>query len=87
MNKPQLFRKKPEKIQAMQWNGKNKEEIKKFCDGNMNYIDRDIILIFSRKESFYAFKNDWIIKDPKEKYANIYKCNNDDFIKLYEMVC
>lgn len=83
--------KKPVQIEAVQWNGDNIEEIKKF-------VDKDKLIIYSFKNDFgkqYLITiitlegnhrvclNDYIIKSTKEGF---YSCRSDIFKMTYDEI-
>ena len=78
------FRKKPIVIEAIQWDGQNKEEIDKFIGKELDYTAADTGLIISALEGdMTAFTFDWIIKGIEGEF---YPCKPDIFKKTYEKV-
>lgn len=86
------FRKKPVVIEAVQWTGKNLEEIRDFCSTivhNVTYqMDEtnranDLIGIPTMEGLMTASLNDWIIKGIQGEF---YPCKPDIFEKTYEKV-
>lgn len=78
------FRKKPVVIEAVQWTGKNYEEVEEFCP-SMLYADssRTIPVIDTLEGKHSASVNDWIIKGVKGEF---YPCKPDIFSATYEPV-
>lgn len=84
----QLFLKKPVCVEAIQWTGKNLEEIIKFCGSeNIGPIERrlDYKLRIKTLESGQGYHEadhlDWIIKGVKGEF---YPCKPDIFQETYE---
>ena len=87
------FRKKPVVIEAIQWNGKNFDEImnfiKDFHGSKLNYENAEE-LAYSTKEltirtlegNMTASLNDWIIRGVNGEF---YPCKPDIFDKTYEL--
>jgi hypothetical protein len=88
------FRKKPVVIEAIQWTGKNFDEVcnfmKEFHGHKLAYEDAEELAI--KTGEYYiktlegvmtATKNDWIIKGIN---AEFYPCKPDIFEKTYEEV-
>lgn len=82
------FIKKPVQIEAVQWDGKNIEEIKAFCEGNMSFTsvcdagsDPVYNLTIETMEGpLHATVTDWIIKGIKGEF---YPCKADIFEQSY----
>ena len=73
--------KKPVVVSAIQWNGKNTDEIKKFCN---NLIVKDNYLIIQTLEGQHiADINDYIICGIKGEF---YPCKPEIFEETYELV-
>ena len=75
------FRKKPVVIEAIQWNGKNKEEILRFASPSASYNDIDGMKIFTLEGTHTAKINDFIIRGVNGEF---YPCKPDIFEKTYE---
>ncbi len=84
------YRKRPLEIEAIQWLGKNFDEINEFTNGEFekfgNFGNFDYALILWRNKldgmmKVYPF--DWIIKGINGEF---YPCNEDVFKKTYEEV-
>ena len=90
MNK---YRKKPVVIEAMQWTGKNTDEILQWCEGTATYeamSSGSNAIVIQTLESdniqqtrHAASKGDWIIKGVKGEF---YPCKPDIFEQVYEPV-
>jgi hypothetical protein len=90
----QKFRKKPVVIEAVQWDGKNFDELMNFMQEfhghKLAYEDAEASA-YKNKELFIktlegvmiATKNDWIIKGVNGEF---YPCKPDIFEKTYEKV-
>lgn len=77
----QKFRKKPVVIDAIQWDGENKDEILAFIEkGNAEKIGNNII-IQTLEGAMTASKGDYIIKGVKGEF---YPCKPDIFEATYE---
>lgn len=92
------FRKKPVVIEAIQWNGKNFDEIMNFMQEfhghKLNYENAEE-LAYKTKElnirtlegNMKASKGDWIVKEPfPTGDREFYPCKPDIFKKTYEKV-
>lgn len=89
------YRKKPVEIEAVQWNGLNPTEIKKFAGDNatIEYYDAAYeagagpvvatITIHTLEGDMKANKGDYIIKDVKGEF---YPCREDIFLQTYDVV-
>lgn len=88
------FRKKPVEIEAVQWAGDNREEIRKFCNNRgafftparqdtEGYTTKWNLLIDSLEGIMNAETGDYIIKGVNGEY---YPCKPDVFAKTYEAV-
>lgn len=79
------YRKKPVVIEAVQFTGKNKEEIVLFIDGGTQVYDephgRPGLLILAREGLEVAAPGDWIIKGV---IGEFYPCEPDVFAATYE---
>lgn len=87
------YRKKPVVIEAVQWTGANREEIRAFCTHGVFFtpVQQDTeghttawqLLIDSLEGIMYAEIGDYIIKGVNGEY---YPCKPDVFEKTYEKV-
>ena len=91
------FRKKPVVIEAIQWDGDNIEEIKKFTQGKAIFESRiggsedgesypqkyDRLVIPTLEGNHLAIVGDWIIKGIKGEF---YPCKAEIFGATYEQV-
>lgn len=78
------YRKKPIIIEAIQFTGKNKNEIAKFVGKSfMEWINHPEIGIATIEGNMHAKPNDWIIKGVKGEF---YPCKPDIFEQTYEKV-
>lgn len=89
------FRKKPVEIEAIQWNGKNKEEVFKFLGYPGKYTDQTTSIsstnffwnpsnglwILTLEGQMSASLNDYIIKGVKGEF---YPCKPDIFEMTYD---
>lgn len=78
------FRKKPVVVEAVQWTGKNLEEISSFVGDSLMPIERrpDYDLQIKTLEGIHkADRFDWIIKGIKGEF---YPCKPDIFEATYE---
>lgn len=79
------FRKKPVVIEAVQYTGRNLEEIKTFTGYSQienDFLD-NFLLIKTLEGEMRAMPNDWIIKGVKGEF---YPCKPDIFEATYEVV-
>ncbi len=83
------FRKKPVIVEAIQFNGKNRDEIEEFVGESLGFsiFDKDIsietIYIRTLEGLMKANPNDWIIKGVEGEF---YPCKPDIFKETYEEV-
>ena len=77
------FRKKPVVIEAIHWNGKNREEIHDFIDGFSGNNGADGILIRTLEGDLIASVGDWVIRGVAGEF---YPCKPDIFNETYEPV-
>lgn len=79
------YRKKPVVIEAVQWTGKNYEEIAKFMDYNgIDDTEGGAVLIIETLEGDHRVSvGDYIIKGIKNEF---YPCKPDIFSKTYDEV-
>ncbi len=77
-----FYRKKPIVIEAIQYNGNNKEEILNFMDNNHYQIFEDGIVIYTLEGNMKISPNDWVIKGVKGEF---YPCKPDIFEASYEI--
>lgn len=82
------YMKKPIRIEAIQWNGKNFDEIKKFCKDAMIAYGGELIIPTLEDGKFIKAKHvategDYIIKGI---HGEFYFCKEDIFNESYEEV-
>ena len=79
------FRKKPVVIEAVQWTGKNLDEVNRFIgDGQDDELRPGVpILIETSEGDMTAQVGDWIIRGIK---GELYPCKPDIFAATYEPV-
>ena len=77
------FRKKPVVIEAIHWNGTNREEIHDFIDGFSGNSGADGILIRTLEGDHIASVGDWVIRGVAGEF---YPCKPDIFHATYEPV-
>jgi hypothetical protein len=83
------YRKKPVTIEALQWNGNNKDEIKCFCGESCVFIIvnankvkiKETLQIVTLEGTMEASLGDYIIKGIKGEY---YPCKEEIFNLTYE---
>lgn len=85
------YRKKPVVIEAVQWTGKNREEINKFCGNKAIILPTKLrsdgliiacdLLIDTLEGVMHASVGDYIIKGVNGEF---YPCKPDVFAKTYE---
>ena len=73
------FRKKPVVIEAIQYTGDNKHEMRDFISGNID--ERQGLSIETLEGWLHASPGDWIIKGVNGEF---YPCKPDIFEKTYE---
>lgn len=76
------FRKRPVVIEAIQWTGKNKDEIDTFVGQKLHQVKTQL-LIETLEGAHMANQNDWIIRGVNGEF---YPCKPDIFKKTYEGV-
>lgn len=81
------YTKKPVTIEAVQWTGKNRTEILKFCtDGYVSYENgstEPILKIQTLEGLMTATVGDYIIKGIKNEF---YPCKENIFLLTYDQV-
>lgn len=82
------YMKKPIRIEAIQWNGKNFDEIKKFCKDTMIAYDGELVIPTLEDGKFIKAKHvategDYVIKGIRGEF---YFCKEDIFNETYEEV-
>jgi hypothetical protein len=73
----QRYRKKPVVIEAIQWDGRNTEEVRAFCGDSFSYS----LLITTSEGSHKVSLNDFIIKGVA---GDFYPCKPEIFHMTYE---
>ena len=78
------YRKKPVVIEAVQWTGKNWEEIEQFCTAlrHQSLCDKSLV-IDTLEGTIVASVGDYVIKGVAGEF---YPCKPDIFEKTYEAV-
>ena len=78
------YRKKPVTIEAIQWTGKNKEEIEAFVANDKNVdVYNNSIIIHTLEGNMFASVGDYIIRGI---YGEYYPCKPDIFMDTYDPV-
>jgi hypothetical protein len=81
------YRKKPVVIEAVRWNGKNKDEVSSLMPradaGDYFYDSKDNLCIHTLEGIMKASEGDYIIKGVNGEF---YPCKPDIFEKTYERV-
>ena len=79
------FRKKPVVIDAVQWTGKNYDEVSTFAYDSERtvFIGENNLIITTLEGDMIANVGDWIIKGVK---GELYPCKPDIFEETYEQV-
>jgi hypothetical protein len=87
------YRKKPVEIEAIEWTGKNYDDIQTFTNGKVSYyewfqynesgINEDMLQIPTLEGKMHAKKGDYIIKGIKGEF---YPCKPDIFEQTYEKI-
>ena len=81
-------RKKPVVVRALQWNGKNVEECKQFCNDNL-IVSYPVggaapaLIIFTLEGEMKVSLNDYILQGVDGEF---YPCRESIFLKTYEIV-
>jgi hypothetical protein len=77
-----MFRKKPVVIEAIQWTGRNFEEVLNFATcSSTHYKTTEQVIIHTLEGGMTASINDWIIKGVQGEF---YTCKPDIFEQTYE---
>lgn len=76
------YRKKPVVIEALQWTGDNRDEIKAWS-GATDWYYRPELVIPTLEGNMSAYPGDWIIKGVKGEF---YPCKPDIFEATYDPV-
>ena len=76
------YKRKINYVDAVRWTGENKEDVKRFANGEIELsdFDRDSIVITTPNGQVIAEKGDWICKDSMGK---LYPCNSEVFRMTY----
>ncbi len=77
----QRFRKKPVEIEAVQWTGENRDEIKAFIDEAAFGFAFGELSIHTLEGSMKASPGDWIIRGVQGEH---YPCKPDIFEATYD---
>ena len=82
------FRKKPVIIEAVQWNGKNTDEILEFIGETNGHLQKfesgtKLFMIYTLEGTHEGKIGDWIIKGIQGEF---YPCKPDIFEATYEIV-
>lgn len=82
------FRKKPVVIEAVEWTGRNYDDVEAFITGDFGYKEMPdqsgaVILIPTLEGLMEASVGDWIIKGVKGEF---YPCKPDVFHATYDKV-
>lgn len=77
------FRKKPVVIEAVQWTGKNFEEVRAFYPSAITHVNLGTVSVRTLEGTMNAAKGDWIIKGVKGEF---YPCKPDIFEATYEQL-
>lgn len=80
---PQKYRKKPVVIEAIQWTGHNKDDVKYFMRESCYEFLGDILYIYTLEGRMIASQNDYIIKGIDGEY---YPCKPHIFEQTYDLV-
>lgn len=84
MESPKKFRKKPIVIEAMQWNGQNKQAILDWAAGAVTpSVSEKHLRVHTLEGALAANSGDWILKGVKNEF---YPCAADIFAMTYEAV-
>jgi hypothetical protein len=78
-----MYKKKPIKIEAIQFTGHNQKEILSFGDGSIKNIG-SILYINTLEGKLTISEGDYVIKGIK---GEIYPCKPDIFLASYDPVC
>ena len=77
-----VYRKKPVTVEAVQWTGENRAEMREFIDSEVfEIIPRVGLVIHTLEGDHHASPGDYIIKGVNGEF---YPCKPDIFIKTYE---
>ena len=77
------YRKKPVTIEAIQWTGKNIDEIETFVNSVDVEVSKDGITVHTLEGDMNASVGDYIIRGVKGEY---YPCKPDIFMDTYDLV-
>ncbi|MEY8001775.1 hypothetical protein AB8U03_16555 [Clostridium sp. Mt-5] len=77
------YRKKPVVIEAIQWTGKNIEEIARFMINGTYCYENNVLIIMTLEGKHIARTNDYILKGVNGEF---YPCRPDVFKKTYDFV-
>ena len=82
------FRKKPIVIEAILWNGSNRQEVNDFCNDGLPMTAIDGKLSIKTTEgTMFCNTGDWIIKEPAPSGdRQFYPCKPDIFEATYEAI-
>ena len=74
------YRKKPVVIDAIQWTGENRQEIREFARNCVDFVS-DTVIIDTLEGTMRADEGDYIIRGIQGEY---YPCKPDIFEETYE---
>lgn len=80
---PQKYRKKPVIIEAIQWTGDNKDDVKYFVRESCYEFYDNTLYIYTLEGKMLASQNDYIIKGIDGEY---YPCKPYIFEQTYDLV-
>lgn len=79
-----MYQKLPKTVEAIQWTGKNLDEIKKFCPSCFKFMGTPPTLIVPTLEgNMKAIAGDYIIKGIKGEF---YPCKEKIFLETYKLI-
>ena len=79
----QRYVRKPQVVEAIQFNGINTKEITEFTDNKaISFYDRQYMILPGEEESKKIYNSDWVIK---ECHGNFTVCNKVQFKLLYDL--
>lgn len=82
-----LYRKRPDTFEALQFTGKNVDEILNFIGRNGDaYESHGSIVIEKRKETIVVFPGEYVIIDDNDEEAVVFKCRPEVFKAKYEPI-
>lgn len=79
------YESKLRKVEAIQWTGENKAEVKAFINGKIKFIfgRNGSLTLYPKPAEFLLFDRDYLIKDSE---GGIFGMDEDDFERFFKEI-